>query len=51
MDFYTAVCQKYYEGRPTGYSNNQIIIIADCLYSARIKFNKCLEKLNGFSIH
>lgn len=50
MNFYTAICTKYYQGQETGYDNNQIIVIADCLYSARLKFNKCLEKLKDDEI-
>lgn len=45
MNFYTATCDKYYQGRRTGYDNNQIIVIAEDLYSARIKFERCLSKL------
>lgn len=47
MNFYSVTCTKYYCCEETDYINNQIIIIADCLYSAKLKLEKCLEKLNA----
>lgn len=46
MEFYSVVCEKFYEGRPTYYRNNQIIVLATDIVQAKQKLELCLKKLN-----